>query len=279
MDAPTILSVTAAAAAFLKKPVQDAAGKIIFDGYETLKKRLKTRSNDSPDVIDALEKLENKPDSKARLELLTEELSGCAIEKDPAIIEIAKALIEALPPSVAATNVQVSIKQVGRGHKAQVAGRDIINTEHHTEVIKFTPDERHITAEQCEKIRKLIEKLAIKIASEDGKPNFRDAWGRLYNKFKIGTYRELQKEDFEAAISYLQTQGALNRSRLRRSNPQAYRNDLYTPIWAKMKSLGWEKPAVYTFAQEKLALKKPITSLKQLGPNQLKSLYEQMMRQ
>ena len=54
---------------------------------------------------------------------------------------------------------------------------------------------------------------------------------------------------------------------------------MYTPIWAKMKSLGWEKPAVYTFAQEKLALKKPITSLKQLGPNQLKNLYEQMMRQ
>ena len=46
-----------------------------------------------------------------------------------------------------------------------------------------------------------------------------------------------------------------------------------------MRELGWQKPDVYAFAQQKLNLKKPIESLTQLGPNQLKSLYGYIIRQ
>lgn len=278
MDTATILSTMAAAATFLKKPIEDVTGKAISDSYEALKSLVKAKSDGSEEVSDAIAKLENKPDSKARFDLLSEEITDYKIHKDPAIIHAVAKLLEVLPKS-AGSSFNVSIQQNGRGNRAQVAAGDIINTERHTKVVKFTPDESHISGEQAKRIRQLIDKLAKTLTGEDGKPNFRDAYGRLYNKFNIGTYRELKSESFDDAVSYLQQQAAINRPKLRRINPQAYRNNLYSPIWAKMKELSWDKPQVYAFASQKLELKKPISSLTQLGPNQLKSLYEYISRQ
>jgi len=42
------------------------------------------------------------------------------------------------------------------------------------------------------------------------------------------------------------------------------------------RALGWDKPKVYAFALERLPLANPITSLKKLGPIQLKRLAELM---
>jgi hypothetical protein len=279
IDLPAVVAVTVATAKFLKKPVQDVAGKVIQDGYDHLKKLIGEKAGASPEVGDALTKLDQKPESQARTDLLIEELVGKGIEKDGEILAAVEALLKALPAGSTSQTSQVSITQRGRNNRALVAGRDIITTERHTTRVEFTPDERHISPEQGERLRKLVEKLAMKIAKEDGRPNFKDAWNRLYGQFNIGTFRELKKENFEAAVSYLQTQSAINRSRLRRSNPQAYLNSLYAPIWAKAKTLGWDKPTVYTFAQEKLELKKPISTLTKLGSIQLKHLYEIISRQ
>jgi hypothetical protein len=279
IDLPTVVSTTAAAANFLKKPIEDVTSKIVLDGYEKLKKLLGKKSGESPEVIDAIANLEQKPESKGRADVLAEELVERRLEKDKEILAAVEALLKALPTGSHFQPIQVSINQRGRNNKALVAGRDIINTERHVRRVQFTPDERHITPEQGDRIRDLVEKLATRIAGEDGKPNFGQTYGRLNKKFKVGTYRELMKEDFDAAVSYLQQQGAINRSRLRRSNPQAYRDSLYAPIWAKSKQLEWEKPVLYAFAKEKLDLKKPIDTLKKLGPIQLKHLYEFMVRQ
>jgi len=279
MDISTITSTITAALICLKKPIQDTADKAISDGYEMLKRLVSAKLEGNSDASSALSKLEDKPESKARHDLLVEELSDQKLELDPAIIKAVNALVKALPKKSKSSQFKVSIRQTGRGNKAQIAGRDLVITEKHVEVVKFTPDDSHISSEQCRKLKDLIDKLAPKLAGEDGKPAYQTAFSRLYKKFKVTSYREIKKEDFPAAVSYLQQQRAINRRTLKRSNPQAYRNDLYRPIWAKVKELGWPDGHIYNFAVEKLALKKPISSLKQLGPNQLTDLYKHLLRQ
>ena len=52
----------------------------------------------------------------------------------------------------------------------------------------------------------------------------------------------------------------------------AYRNDFFRAIFAGARELGWDGERVYQFASETLALGRPVASLKDLGPVQLKSL-------
>jgi hypothetical protein len=77
-------------------------------------------------------------------------------------------------------------------------------------------------------------------------------------------------------LSFLKQQRAIYRSRLRSRNPEAYQNTCYRAIYTGVGKLGWERSRIYEFATKKLALRKPLTSLKQLGPNQLKSLADAM---
>ncbi len=276
MDISTLVSALSAAAAFLKEPIQGVTEKAVTDVYEKLKNHLleKHRSND---LSDALLKIEQKPSSKARQGLLGEELEDFNVEEDPivaSLVDKIKQLLNEKPQPIQTVVVQ----QRGRGNRANVAGRDLIITEKHTKKVHFTPDESHITPAEGKKIKVLIEKLAFKLVNEEGKPNFQDAYGGLYRHLGVNSYREIKRIQFDEAISYLRQQGAINRSKLKRSSPQSYRNDLYAPIWAKQKELGWEKSDVYDFAYEKLALKKPISTLKKLGPLQLKHLYEHISR-
>ena len=101
----------------------------------------------------------------------------------------------------------------------------------------------------------------------------------LQRQFDKTSYLLIDRADFEAACAFLKEQRAINRPRLRRRNPVAYQNDFYRGIWSRAGELGWDKPRVYTFAAEKLALKKPISTLKKLGPIQLKALAEAMQRE
>lgn len=276
MDISTLVSALCAAAAFLKEPIQGVTEKAVTDVYEKLKSYLLEKHR-SDDLSDALLKIEQKPSSQARRELLGEELEDTNVEDDPIVTGLVNE-IELLLQKERLPIQTVVVQQRGRGNRANVAGRDLIITEKHTQKVNFTPDESHITPAQGKKIKALVEKLAFKLVNEEGKPNFQDAYGGLYRHLGVNSYREIKRTQFDEAISYLRQQGAINRSKLKRSNPQSYRNDLYAPIWAKQKELGWEKSAVYDFAFEKLDLKKPITTLKKLGPIQLKNLYEHISR-
>jgi len=276
MDISTLVGALSAAAAFLKEPIQGVTEKAVTDVYEKLKNHLRER-NRSDDLSDALLKVEQKLSSKARQELLVEELETSDVEDDAVVADLVNKIRELLHQELR-PNQTVVVQQRGRGNHANVAGRDLIITEKHTKNVQFTPDESHIAPAEGKKIKALIEKLAFKLINEEGKPYFQDANGGLYRHLGVNSYREIKRTQFDEAISYLRQQGAINRSKLKRSNPQSYRNDLYAPIWAKQKELGWEKSAIYDFAYEKLALKKPISTLKKLGPLQLKNLYEHISR-
>ena len=140
----------------------------------------------------------------------------------------------------------------------------------------FAPDERHISPAQARKIKKLVEGLAQRTPDYEGKATYDRWWGLLYRTYEINTYRELPREKFAEALSLLKQQKAINRPKLRRRNPQLWKNDQYTVVWTAARALGWDKPKVYAFALERLPLANPITSLKKLGPIQLKRLAELM---
>ena len=126
------------------------------------------------------------------------------------------------------------------------------------------PDEQHVTSDQKKNIKELIDEVALRLAGDDGKPNYRAAWGRLYDEFNITTYCLLLAKDFDAAIQFLREQKAVSRSRLRRRDPQGYRNDFYATIHSSKDMLRWSDEQVYAFAEAKLE-KKSIRSPRKLG--------------
>jgi len=73
----------------------------------------------------------------------------------------------------------------------------------------------------------------------------------------------------------MQRQVAMLRPKLRRADNPAWRNQHYKAIWAKARELGFTKDQVYALSGDRLG--KTITSLKQLGERNLKSLYNIIM--
>ena len=67
-------------------------------------------------------------------------------------------------------------------------------------------------------------------------------------------------------------------SKIRRKARDEWRQQLFKSIWSKAGRLGLEKQEVYDLAFRRLALKAPIASLKELGEQKLKKLYDIVIR-
>jgi disulfide oxidoreductase YuzD len=72
------------------------AKDVIKDGYEALKAALKKKFGPESDVVDAVEKLEKKPDSEARKAALQEEVETAKVNDDPEIIKLAQDFLNQL---------------------------------------------------------------------------------------------------------------------------------------------------------------------------------------
>jgi len=270
MSTETIIATLLRAAACLKAPLQEVVSQSLKDAYVAAKNYLAGKFRAHPDAADALEKATAKPDSIARAELLREEAQGASLEDDAELARLVAALDALLP---AREFVQQSVRVSGAGNRVQVAGGDlVITTAKHYRRNVITPDERHVTREQRESLRRVIREVAQRLAYDDGGPNFAVAHRMLQRRFNVVSYALIVRADFAEALAYLKQQRAIYRSRLRRRNPAAYAGDLFRIIFARAHELGWEKERVCRFAEEKLELRQPITSLNRLGPNQLRSL-------
>jgi hypothetical protein len=277
MQSEQVISVLLSAARFLKKPVQDVAGQSLKDGYETLKGFLKRKFGNNTDAVDALEKAAEKPESAGRKAVLLEEAVPAGLGDDAELAGLVEKLSGLLAEAGGVVHQRVVVH--GHGNRVQVAGRDIINTKKHVQRVEITPDDRHISGEQKERLLAVNKELAERLAGENGRPDYSAGHRLLQSHFGITSYLLIPREKFDEALAYLKQQRAINRSKLRRRNPDAYQKDFYRAIWARAGELGWGKPEVYQFAFEKLELKRPISTLKMLGPNQLKSLSEFIQRE
>jgi outer membrane protein assembly factor BamB len=77
----------------------DTATTATKDLYNALKSRLMRKAEKNEDAQDAIAKVEKQPDSKARQELLKEELAKLELDKDDELLKIAQSLLEALKAS------------------------------------------------------------------------------------------------------------------------------------------------------------------------------------
>jgi hypothetical protein len=100
MEPITFTAIVAA----LSAGVATGAGKVmenaLVDAYQGLKVTLKRKFGDQSEVVDAVDKLEQKPDSEARKALLQEELEAADADEDDEIRQAAekvRELIEAQP--------------------------------------------------------------------------------------------------------------------------------------------------------------------------------------
>ncbi len=210
--------------------------------------------------------MKNNADDKEKRDNLKEELAG-AIKKHAAAPD---------PPDKPDPRVSQTI--IGSG--VQIAGDyngDInINTKQ-IQQHKFTPGPEHISSSQAYKLKQLVYKAAeIEAVSglpeEEGRKKW---WGRLGGKFKASPYQAIPAELGEAAISWLSQEVAKLRPKLRRRDPEAWRKEHYTAIWARAKELGMDKAAVYDLATTKLGI--PVTSLTKLTQQALKKFYNIIM--
>jgi hypothetical protein len=276
METDSIFATLLAAAAFLKKPMQEVASHSLKNAYDAAKAYLLRKLGENSEAGRALEFATAKPESLARRALLAEE--GCSVDlgRDLELARLVEGLAALLPPvdCFGGQNVRVN----GQGNKVQVAGRDIITAARHVQRNAITPDDRHLTIEQRAGIRAVVAELAGRLVGEDSEPNFAAAHRMLQRRFKVASYLLIPRESFADALAFLKQQRAINRGRLLRRNPVAYRNDFFRAIFAGGRGLGWGGEQVYQFATAHLGLKRPVGSLKELGARQLKSVAEAMQR-
>jgi hypothetical protein len=270
MQTEIVLSTLLAAAAWLKHPVGEVAGQAIKDTYASLKSYLHHKFGESSEAANALELATAKPESLLRKALLAEASASADLESDAELTRLIERLAALLPPM--GDVVRQNVRVIGDGDRVEVAGRDLIRTEKFVRRNTITPDERHLTVEQRDRLREVAGELADRLAGDDGETNFSAVHRMLQRRFQVASYLLIPRSRYDEALSFLRQHRAINRPHLRGRNPVAYQNDFYRAIFAGARELGWDGEQVYRFATEKLDLKTAVGSLKALGPVQLKAL-------
>ncbi|HTQ30297.1 MAG TPA: hypothetical protein VMI53_03730 [Opitutaceae bacterium] len=271
MQTEAIVIALLSAAQFLKKPIQDVTALPLKDAYAAAKAHLLKKFEGNSAAGEALELALSKPESAARKALLIEETGAIELESDAELARLIARLTELLPENAGARQ---NVRVTGRNNRVQVAAHDIINTERHVRRSLITPDERHIDGAQKKKLQAVIADLAGRLAGEDGRPRFGAVHSMVQRKFKVSAFALIPKEKYDDVRNFLNQQRAIHRCHLRHRNPAAYQQDYFRGIQARSNELGWDKPKLRQFAVEKLGLKRPLVSLRELGAIQLKSLLE-----
>ena len=93
---PITTAIIVAVAAGAAKSAGEVAQKGIVDAYNGLKGLITRKFGADSDVADAVTKVEQNPQSKARQDVLAEEVTKAGTDKDPEITAAADALLEKL---------------------------------------------------------------------------------------------------------------------------------------------------------------------------------------
>jgi len=91
---PITASIAAALALGVTSGITDATKKAVSDGYESVRALMKRKFGHERDVIEAMDKLQNNPQSKARQEILAEEMAKTVATKDSEMLAAANGLLE-----------------------------------------------------------------------------------------------------------------------------------------------------------------------------------------
>jgi hypothetical protein len=93
---PITTAIIAALTAGVVSGTTEVGKNVIVDAYNALKAALQKKCGLDSDLVEAVEKLEKKPDSTGRKETLKEEVEAAQADQDPDILTAAQALLELL---------------------------------------------------------------------------------------------------------------------------------------------------------------------------------------
>jgi hypothetical protein len=123
---PVTAAIIAALSAGASSATTEVAKKAIADSFEGLKALLRKKFGAGSDAVAAVDKLEGKPDSDGRQQVVAEELSAAGAPADAELVDAATALLEqikGLPDGI--HHVQIAqgsnIAQADRGSTATVS--------------------------------------------------------------------------------------------------------------------------------------------------------------
>jgi hypothetical protein len=91
---PVTTALIAAIGAGALKGVGDVGSSAITDAYNGLKSLIRRKTGADGDVVDAVDRLEKKPDSDNRRGVLQEEIAATGLDKDPEVRSAAEKLLE-----------------------------------------------------------------------------------------------------------------------------------------------------------------------------------------
>jgi hypothetical protein len=185
-----------------------------------------------------------------------------------------------------APGAPISVKAAGNviyvntGGDAQVAGRDInINTRRVVRTTVAAPP-GSLSPAQAKRLKDAIDKLVTIEATggvlEGDRPRLYAKWHTiLKDRFVVASYKEIPAARAGEALAWLKQVAAMNRPKLRRVDPAAWRNEHYKAIWARSRQLGLSKGDVYAIVLTHL--EKQVISLKSLSDASVRKLYQHIM--
>lgn len=169
---------------------------------------------------------------------------------------------------------------VNTGGDAQVAGRDInINTRRVVRTTVAAPP-GSLSPAQAKRLKDAIDQLVTIEATggvlEGNRARLYAKWHTiLKDRFAVASYKEIPAARAGEALAWLKQVAAMNRPKLRRADPAAWRNEHYKAIWARARQLGLSKGDVYAISLARLD--KRVLSLKALSDSSLRDLYQIVM--
>ena len=167
-------------------------------------------------------------------------------------------------------------QQITGNNNIQVSGNYITTNKITNKTVVPHNSDLHISDAQAKEIKDKVYKIAESRAGErkfNSAPPYGLAYKDLYDKFKITSYKLLQKDEFDDAMKWLDKQIAIYRPKLKNVDEQQWRKDMYKSIFARSRQLGIN---IYEFASDVLELKKPLESLSELSDLRLKKLYSKV---
>ena len=122
---PISTALVAAIAAGVTGGATAVGKKALVDTYDALKGLIKKKIGGNSELVEAVEKLESKPDSAGRQQTVLEEVEASGANQDPDLLAAAEALLEQLKAQPEGErHIQVAqgnfIAQADRGSTASV---------------------------------------------------------------------------------------------------------------------------------------------------------------
>jgi|SRR5215217_3274183 len=96
MDPITTAILAAIAQGIITGAAQAVGENPINDAYQKLKAILKGKFGNDSDIVEAVDKVEERPDSEVRKELLKEEVEIAGVDQDPEVRQAAQELLDRL---------------------------------------------------------------------------------------------------------------------------------------------------------------------------------------